>query len=73
MSNWKIHFIHKCDNCGLCWEVRVPQDAVGVTESDFRTMGCEDCGWSSVGMTIAEADAWWAIVDANEDLWEQVD
>ena len=71
MSNWKIHFIHKCDNCGECWEVRVShQDAEsrGIGAEAFRTMRCEDCGWEVVGLTIAEADIWWAIVDNNEEL-----
>jgi hypothetical protein len=68
MSNWKIHFLHKCDNCGECWEVRVShQDAEsrGIGAEAFRTMRCEDCGWEVVGMTMPEWDAWWEIVDAN--------
>jgi predicted RNA-binding Zn-ribbon protein involved in translation (DUF1610 family) len=66
MSNWKIHFIHKCDNCGECWEVRVSHQ-----DAESRGIGaeaCEDCGWEVVGLTIAEADIWWAIVDNNEEL-----
>jgi hypothetical protein len=66
MNNWKIHLIHKCDNCGSCWEVRVPQEAEGVTVDDFRTMPCDNCEWECVGLTAEEADIWWAIVDNEE-------
>jgi hypothetical protein len=66
MSNWKIHFIHKCDNCGQCWEMQVPHEAEGVTQEDFRTIDCDNCQYPTVGLTYEESKIWWAIVDAEE-------
>ena len=66
MTNWKIHFIYKCDNCGSCWEVRVPHGITTITEDDFRTYECDECQYPTVGLTEEEGNIWWAIVDAEE-------
>lgn len=68
MSHWKIQLIYKCDNCGNCWELRVPHGAeIGDhTVETLRATECRECEWECVGLTNEEANIWWAIVDNEE-------